>query len=157
MREPRSSSSPIATERPVMLPSLSTRVVRVVFLSMTCPGLIRRGGAIRSNWGQDWRRSMAFTIPVRDTAFWQQDVVQQALCTALGFVSDDVYRFTFIDAPEAPPLEAYLPLANEASEVFAAEEVMLFSGGSDSLAGAVETLETTDRRVVLVRLAVHLS
>lgn len=111
---------------------------------------IGRGGKVRQNWGEAWSRNLTFTIPVRDLEFWQRDQVHDALCQALGFVSDDVYRFAFVQAQRATPLEDYLPLAENAQDVFPADEVMLLSGGTDSLAGAVETLATTDRHLVLV-------
>lgn len=111
---------------------------------------LSRGGDTRRDWGADWRRSMQFVIPVRDVDFWRRDDVTAALAAALSFLSEDLYRFEFM--PSTAPAEAqdYLPIQADAETGFTADDVILFSGGLDSLAGAVETLAQSDRRVALV-------
>lgn len=119
----------------------------------------RRETPVMRDLGADWRRRFAFDIPVRDLPFWNQDKLRQALAEALGFLSDDVYRFRFhYMASEAGALDRYLDLGTEAEASsssrepprFSPERVILFSGGLDSFAGAAETLIAKGERAVLV-------
>ena len=95
-----------------------------------------------------WSRSMRFVIPVRDLAFWKEASVTNALCKLLEFCTGDrSYKFTFVKlAGDAEPnwlddLEAPAPLGKK-------PKVMLFSGGLDSLAGAL-SLAAHDGPVLL--------
>lgn len=42
-------------------------------------GTVSRGGDVRAQMGQDWRRDFSFTIPVRKPEFWQRPAVVEAL------------------------------------------------------------------------------
>ena len=98
-----------------------------------------RGSEQLTDLGRDWRRNMHFIIPVRDPGRWSSAPVLEALCEILGFLSDDVYSFTFV-ASEAPlaSREMYFPALVDGS--FVPDEVALFSGGLDSFAGAADGL-----------------
>ena len=98
-----------------------------------------RGSEQLTALGRDWRRNMHFTIPVRDPGRWSSAPVLEALSEVLGFLSDDVYSFSFV-AAEAPlaSRETYFPELVDGS--FVPDEVALFSGGLDSFAGAVDLL-----------------
>jgi hypothetical protein len=69
---------------------------------------LRRGSDKLTNFGEDWRRSLHFSIPVRQLNAWQDPGVQDQLVKTLGFLSDDSYEFSFRQA-EAPaqPKELY--------------------------------------------------
>ena len=103
---------------------------------------------------QAWSRSLSFVVKVRDYDFWCQPPVKDALQTALGFATGDQgYQFTFQAGHATPPTNLF------DNEDFSIEHngdlsVMLFSGGIDSLAGAVQRLEETDDNICLVS---HLS
>lgn len=108
-----------------------------------------RGSDKLTNFGQDWRRSLSFSIPVRHPEVWQDAEVHDALVETLGFLSDDSYEFVFRKA-ETPvqPRELYFPeLIDTSAEN---DEVALFSGGIDSFAGAVNDIVTLGRSVTLV-------
>ena len=111
---------------------------------------VRRGGRVRADFGKDWRRTFRFQIPVRRIEFWNQRDVQVALVQAVHFLADDDVTFEFFPSAAPEPPQAYLPFSAEKQEAFTAEDVILFSGGLDSLAGALERLETGPGRVVLV-------
>ena len=100
--------------------------------------------------GSGWRRRFRFVIPVRNAEHWGQASIVDLLREALSFLSDDDYEFEFEKATKPPLLESYLELGGEDLTAFQANEVLLFSGGLDSLAGAVEELSTGRKKVALV-------
>lgn len=108
-----------------------------------------RGSDKLTNFGENWRRSLRFSIPVRQLEAWQDPDVQEILADTLGFLSDDSYEFDFRIA-EAPvqPRELYFPELLDASAEH--DEVALFSGGVDSFAGAVNDIVTLGKSVTLV-------
>ena len=103
---------------------------------------------------QSWARSLEFVVKVRDYEFWSDATVRDALGAVLCFATgDDRYEFTFQPGHETPPTNLFdseefsIPTDRELS-------IMLFSGGIDSLTGAVDRLEQSSERVCLVS---HLS
>jgi 7-cyano-7-deazaguanine synthase in queuosine biosynthesis len=64
-------------------------------------------------------------------------------------LSDDDYEFEFQEATNPVELANYLELSED-SGTFKADEVALFSGGLDSLSGAVEELSDGKKNVALV-------
>ncbi|MFC3086255.1 7-cyano-7-deazaguanine synthase [Tabrizicola soli] len=108
-----------------------------------------RGGATRPDMGESWHRNFDFSIPVRDPGFWSRSEVTSALTDAVTFLTDDVVTFKFVPRPEQGQQQGFLQF-DPASGAFAADEVILFSGGLDSFAGALEWLSTRTGRVALV-------
>jgi len=109
-----------------------------------------RGGSGVENAGEDWRRTFFFRIPVRMPDFWNSSEVSRALRDTLSFLSEDGYSFEFHPMKDAPPLQHYFPFGGDGDPVGTREEVILFSGGLDSLGGAIEEAVTHGRRVALV-------
>ncbi|MEJ8570762.1 7-cyano-7-deazaguanine synthase [Microbaculum marinum] len=112
-------------------------------------GAIPRGGPTRPNMGEDWYRRFDLEIPVRNPELWQRTEVAAALCEAVETLTGDSVSFRFMPAEPGPLQQRYLDF-DPAGATFRADEVLLFSGGLDSLAGALERLATTSSRVVLV-------
>lgn len=111
---------------------------------------ITRGGNDIDEIGANWRRRLHFQIPVRCPNLWSTDRVINTLRETLSFLSEDEYDFQFQPLKKPPTLERYLKFSK--SEIGdAPEEVVLFSGGLDSLGGAVQEAVIGDRRVLLVR------
>lgn len=108
-----------------------------------------RGGCGVEDMGANWRRSLHFEIPVRCQDFWRQADITGALCDTLGFLSEDEYSFTFCKYKKPPALDGYLNLAKRDYAV-RPSEVILFSGGLDSLGGAVEHVVVEGQPVALV-------
>jgi hypothetical protein len=108
-----------------------------------------RGGDVQVGMGSAWRRSFHFVIPVRNPNHWSRKAVLEPLCDTLSFLSEDDYVFEFETASDPTPLEKYLELSGD-DAAFKADEVLLFSGGLDSLAGAVEELSVSPKNVALV-------
>jgi 7-cyano-7-deazaguanine synthase in queuosine biosynthesis len=109
-----------------------------------------RGGLIKIDYGKDWHRSFRFEIPVREPDHWNSPQLNSILTSTLGFLSDDQYEFVFRKARKATAVDAYLDFRGCAKVAPDVDEVVLFSGGLDSLAGAVQEILVNRRRVSLV-------
>jgi len=68
---------------------------------------IPRGADDVDSFGHGWRRNLHFIIPVRNPDFWNGEEIQQALCSTLGFLSDDSYHFEFTKLQEAQAFQGY--------------------------------------------------
>lgn len=112
--------------------------------------IVSRGGATLPNMGSNWRRRFRFSIAVRDPEHWNAPDVKSALEDLLGFLSDDRFRFDFFKSDELPTFPSRLALTSIGSPPSRYDQVLMFSGGLDSLAGAVRELARTNDRIVLV-------
>lgn len=111
---------------------------------------IKRGADDVDNFGNAWRRDLHFIMPVRNPEFWRTPDVLDALLSTLGFLSDDNYQFDFVQMEKDYSIQEYLKF-NDTQQLFGLpEQVVMFSGGLDSLAGAIEEILNQKRRVVLV-------
>ena len=110
---------------------------------------ISRGGDIGSDMASDWHRHLNLTIPVRRPQIWRQPDVLQALTSAVDFLTGDHFEFEFIKADYPAGIAGFLNL-DPSEGAFRAEQVIMFSGGLDSFAGALETLATAPGNVILV-------
>lgn len=98
-----------------------------------------------------WSRLIDFHIRVRDYEFWNQSNIKIALSNTLTFMTGDAdYTFNFEPGHSTPPTGLFdqpgFSIDLEEKEV----EITLFSGGLDSLCGALDLLESGDHKVVLV-------
>ncbi|HEX3391574.1 MAG TPA: Qat anti-phage system QueC-like protein QatC [Solirubrobacteraceae bacterium] len=109
--------------------------------------LLRLGGAVfcvdkiarREDAPDYWTRELELTLPVSDPHRWRE--VAPLLHEALSFLSGDHWSVSFTASGETK--EPAIPPAD------AGEVVALFSGGLDSLAGAIELLESGERVVLI--------
>lgn len=124
-------------------------LVEVAALVYVADQMQRRGKDEVETMGASWRRRMRFEIPVRVPTLWRSSEVGDALLELLSFLSEDEYEFTFSQYKHPPALDAYL---NFGSLITAAppESVLLFSGGLDSLGGALEEVVRDKRSSLLV-------
>lgn len=112
--------------------------------------LINRTNQDVDSFGGSWRRNLTFHIPVREPDVWKRAEVVECLTSVLGFLSDDHYRFKFTKAAEPPLFQSYLEFDEHSEDSVPPEEVIMFSGGLDSLGGAVQEVIKERRKVVLV-------
>lgn len=98
-----------------------------------------------------WSRRIEFHTRVRDYDFWIQPVVTTALSDALTFMTGDAeYAFHFEPGHSTPPTGLF-DSAGFSLDLGKTEVVVtLFSGGLDSLCGALDLLASGDSKVVLV-------
>lgn len=110
---------------------------------------VSRGTRLRSGFGKTWRRQLSFRFLVRDPNFWNQPAIKTALKDAVAFMSDDILDVDFQQADEKAPLQGWLDLGPYGPR-FSADEVILFSGGLDSLSGAYDRLASAPGNVILL-------
>ena len=97
-----------------------------------------------------WARSFHFVVKVRDYDFWRRSDVSACLSRALQFMTGDrEYKFSFQPGHSTPRTNLF---DDEQFQIGNSQNpnVALFSGGLDSLAGALNHLETTDEEACLV-------
>jgi len=111
---------------------------------------IVRGAKDVETFGSSWRRRLHFAMPVRDLDFWRSDRVKQCLRRTLGFLTDDHYVFEFLAIRQQAPFQTLLNFSDEGPTLGFPEQVIMFSGGLDSLGGAIEEIVNQKRRVVLM-------
>lgn len=75
-----------------------------------------------------WQRTLSIRIALEDPSRWMR--VEASLTRLLHFMTDDSWEVTFTEAPR-PTVQQLLPR----TELKSADEVALFSGGLDSVAG----------------------
>ena len=106
---------------------------------------ITRGGDGVDVFGADWRRRLFFRIPVRNPDLWNSRDLREQLVETLSFLSEDEYHFEFMKLTGQPATQRHLEFGGESPE-----EVVLFSGGLDSLGGAIQEAVCDQRSVALV-------
>lgn len=111
---------------------------------------IPRGGTSRPEFGRGWRRRFDFAIEVRDHAFWSDREIRDCLGRTISFLTGDDAIFDFHATSSASDQGDYLDFIDGDGDAGGDHHVVLFSGGLDSLAGALETLTQETGRVVLV-------
>jgi DNA-binding response OmpR family regulator len=131
------------------LPPVAVDLVELAAYVYAADQAVTRGGTKEFEYGLKWRRRFRFEVSVRAPEVWQRATVRQRLASVLGFVSDDHYEFGFTRMKNAPPMERYL-FGPEGPDEHGFQEVLLFSGGLDSLAGAVREVLQAHRKVALV-------
>ncbi|MEW6584950.1 MAG: hypothetical protein AB1442_04985 [Nitrospirota bacterium] len=131
------------------LPSIVLDMLEIGSYVYCADQSIRRGGKVSRNEGEQWRRYFHFEIPVRNLDTWNKPAVKDELCDVLGFLSDDYYEFSFRQLTEDVPQDTYFSFEG-GDPWFKADEVLLFSGGLDSLAGTLDEIVNNNKKVVLV-------
>jgi len=132
------------------LPDRVQDLVELAALVYAADQSCKRLGGVKVDYGDKWRRTFRFEVAVRDLEFWGQKTVIDSLIDTLSFLSDDNYEFVFLPMVSPPAFQEYLEFNAKAGDPDPVERVVLFSGGIDSLAGAVEEVLVQKRRVALV-------
>lgn len=103
-----------------------------------------------------WARSFEFHVPVLDIEFWNRKQTKRALNDVLVFMTGDrSFNFVFTRTNRNPAEVINKQLSLFSSEYSDLEEasktdIMLFSGGLDSLAGAIQRLNEYPDRLLCV-------
>ncbi len=97
-----------------------------------------------------WSRDIDLHIKVRDLKFWEKDEVRKKLDETLSFMTGD-WNWNFKFYQHSGEIE-YELFGDETFVIESEKEtnVVLFSGGLDSLSGIIELLRTTDNQLCLV-------
>ena len=132
------------------VPDILTDLVEIASYVYCADQAVTRGGEGVLAFGAQWRRSFIFHIPVRQPSIWSSPNVLHALQKTLGILSEDTYEFHFVQRIKAVPMQKYLTLGDGDPTTPEIDEVLLFSGGVDSLGGTVQEAVLDKRRVALV-------
>jgi hypothetical protein len=132
------------------LPEVATDLLEVAAYVYAADQVVTRGGTREFEYGDRWRRHFRFVIPVRRPDVWQRPEVAGPLADTLSFLADEAYEFVFVRHTNPRPLDRYLFDHVDAAEAEGVQEVVLFSGGLDSLGGAVQEVLQGRRKVALV-------
>lgn len=124
-------------------------LVELAALVYAADQMHHRGRDEVETMGASWRRRMRFEIPVRVPTLWRSAEVGDALVELLSFLSEDEYDFTFTQYKRPPALDAYLNFGRLDNGP-PPESALLFSGGLDSLGGALEEVVRDKKSVLLV-------
>ncbi len=131
------------------LQSRALDLLEIAALVYCSDAAVSRGGPADQKMGEKWHRWFVVIMPVRDPEFWRQASVKQALEETLMFLSGDRFEFSFLakDEPEAER-SRFFKFGPESS--WEPHRVLMFSGGLDSFAGAIEEIVEQKHRVALV-------
>jgi 7-cyano-7-deazaguanine synthase in queuosine biosynthesis len=140
-----------------LLQNLPPRIVDLLELAALVYGAdqcCRRMPGRQFDYGDLWHRQFTFYVAVRCPQFWKRASVLKTLSETLTFLSDDDYDFQFQQMSEPPSVQQYLEFHLEKNSKrnpnYPLDQVMLMSGGLDSLAGAVEQVLEKRRSVAMV-------
>lgn len=132
------------------VPSVFIDLLEIAAYVYCADQALSRGGAGALDLGAKWRRSIIFSIPVRHPDIWSSKEVGDVLQDTLSFLSEDQYRFTFTSLKSPLDVDLYFEFPAGPGSEFQVDEVLLFSGGLDSFAGAVEEIIVNKHNVALV-------
>ena len=127
------------------IPSSFHDLVEIATYVYCADQAITRGGNGVDNFGENWRRRLFFRIAVRNPDLWNSSPIKDSLTETLSFLSEDEYIFDFVKLEKSPHTQKYLDL-----DMDPPEEVILFSGGLDSLGGAIEEAVSNSRKIAMV-------
>jgi 7-cyano-7-deazaguanine synthase in queuosine biosynthesis len=130
------------------LPDRALDLIDIAAFVYCADAMIARGGLSDPGMGRGWRRSLKFEVPVRKPEIWTDPDVVRALCETLNLLSDDFFEFAFTQHPDTAAGSPFLRLDDKPG--FRPDEILMFSGGLDSLAGALDDLINQGRRVALI-------
>jgi hypothetical protein len=131
------------------LPSVFLDLIDIATYVYCADQAVRRGGDGVQDFGDNWRRNLFFRVPVRNPTLWKEASVLDHLIATLSFLSEDEYHFDFEQLTGDHQFESYLQFGGTPYDGIV-EEVVMFSGGVDSLGGAVQESIIDKRKVLLV-------
>jgi hypothetical protein len=138
----------------VFLNHLNDRLVDLLEISalvLAADSMAARGSQWTEGGSEEpWQRVMSLRIAVRDHEFWNRKDINKLLSEALNFLSDDQWALEFVPMTGTQPRQEYLQLAGADDWPFyEPERVILFSGGLDSLAGAVSRASAGEKLLLV--------
>lgn len=130
------------------LPPLSLDLLEIAALVYGVDAAVSRGGSVDRNLGEKWYRSFDIELPVRCQEVWSQREVQSSLQALLSFLSGDSFKFRFVSSPNTKMTPRFFKFA--ANDGWQPDRILMFSGGLDSFAGALEEMVDHQHRVALI-------
>lgn len=106
-------------------------------------------GSRKDIFGDKWSRMFRMILPVWDIDFWKNPAVQEMLAETLQSLTGDKYSFEFVQRSSDVPQQRILNFKQSFSPFPDVDLIVLFSGGTDSLAAVLEAIDE-DRHPILV-------
>ncbi|KRS13558.1 hypothetical protein XM53_06690 [Roseovarius atlanticus] len=131
------------------LPDRAFDLLEIAAVVYGADAAVSRGGPVDQQMGRKWHRRFIVDMPVRDRDFWARDDVTRLLEETLMFLSGDRFEFGF-SQKRYPEAERSKFFKFDAESSWKADRVLMFSGGLDSFAGALEEIAEQRQRVALV-------
>ncbi|WP_317057217.1 hypothetical protein [Roseovarius rhodophyticola] len=131
------------------LPDRALDLLEVAALIYGADAAVSRGGPVDQNLGRKWHRRFIVEMPVRDLLFWHSGKIAQTLEETLMFLSDDRFEFEFTQKNE-PDAERTRFFKYDKESSWKADRILMFSGGLDSFAGALQEIVENRQHVALV-------
>lgn len=131
------------------LPDVAIDLIEIAAFVYAVDSSISRGGLMDQQMGAKWHRSFEVSLPVRNLALWSEPKLKAVLEETLMFLSGDRYTFHFIQLEtETVAPERYFDFGKESA--WQPDSVLMFSGGLDSYAGALEEIIERKHKVALI-------
>lgn len=133
----------------VGLPDVALDLIEIAAFVYAIDSSVSRGGLMDTHMGAKWHRNFQVTLPVRNADLWSKPKHKAALEETLMFLSGDRFTFDFaqIESETAVP-ERYFDFGQESA--WQPDSVLMFSGGLDSYAGALEEIIDRKQKVALI-------
>ena len=133
----------------VGLPHVALDLIEIAAFVYAIDSSVSRGGLMDQQMGAKWHRIFHVSLPVRNLALWPEPKLKVALEETLMFLSGDRFTFDFIQLEaEAVAPERYFDFGEESA--WQPDSVLMFSGGLDSFAGALEEIIERRHKVALI-------
>jgi hypothetical protein len=130
------------------LPDWPRDLLEIAALVYGIDSAVSRGGIGLRQMGKDWYRHFSVEMPVRCLSLWSRPDVKSALEETLMALSDDSFDFKFVPSDAEPASASWFGFGTH--DGWQADRVIMFSGGLDSLSGALEESVEQGNRVALV-------
>lgn len=130
------------------LPDVMKDLLEIATFVYAAGQLASRGGLKELDYGYKWHREFDLAIPVRQYDVWTDARTKEQLEDLLSFVAGEHYTFHFTQKQKENP--EFLELQDSREDPNHIQEVILFSGGMDSFAGAVDEIDGQKKKIALV-------
>ena len=130
------------------LPDNVIDLIEIAALVYAVDASVSRGGPVDQKMGAKWHRKFSIEMAVRRPDLWNKKDIKNHLEETLMFLSDDKYRFTFVQNSESGNSSKYFDFGEDNG--WQADSVVMFSGGLDSFAGVLEELIERKSNVALI-------
>ncbi|SMY06993.1 7-cyano-7-deazaguanine synthase [Flavimaricola marinus] len=131
------------------LPEMAIDLIELAAFVYAIDSSVSRGGLADQQMGAKWHRRFCVEVPVRELDRWSDPDLKRELEEALMFLSGDRFEFSFVpmDGDDRGQTK-YFEFGPEGSWV--PDSLLMFSGGLDSFAGALEEIIERKHKVGLI-------
>lgn len=130
-------------------PDIAIDLIELAAFVYAIDSSISRGGLTDQQMGAKWHRRFRVTLPVRKLETWSDPALKRELEETLMFLSGDRFSFNFTQMEEGQfEPERYFEFDEE--DAWQPDTVLMFSGGLDSFAGALEEIIERQHKVALI-------